>query len=129
MTTGRNNHVPLLFEKHTLIFILDDRRSNGSLLDVEKAELFKSAAHGFYANSFVVCNEGGSKANDYRVAGLDKNSHLLGAIRDLLGILRTLYDTVAAKDTLVAYNLRLIARKSDRLYRTLSDASEAGFAI
>lgn len=125
MAAGGDNDVSFLLTEYALVFIFNDRCSDGGLLYVIEAELFKGAADRLYSNSVVIRNEGGSDTCNYGVACLEKNSYLLGAICDLLSILRALNDTVAAKYTLVTYDLRLATCEADRLYGALSYTAEA----
>jgi hypothetical protein len=60
---------------------------------------------------------------------MKKDANLLDTVRDLLGVLRTLYHAVAAKDTFVSDDMRLTSRKADGFDGTLSDTTEAGFTV
>jgi hypothetical protein len=60
---------------------------------------------------------------------LQQNAYFFGVINDLLGVLRTNYKAVSAKDAFVADNMRLISGKANGLYRTVANTFIAVFAI
>ena len=129
MTAGGDDNVSVILPQHTLVLVFDDGGTDCGFLHIVEAECLKRAAHRLNAHAVIVCDEGGGKADDDGVARLQKNSYLLGGVCNLLCILRALYHTVTAKDTLVTYNMCLVTRKADCLYGTFSYTAEAGFAI
>ena len=129
MTAGGNYNVTVLLLKHTLIFVLDYRRTDSSLLNVVKTELFKSATHGLYTYSLIVSYKGGCKADYNGISTLKQDTYLFGAVNYLLCILRTNDEAVTAKNTLVSDYMSLVTGKADRFNRTVSDTLITVFTV
>ena len=60
---------------------------------------------------------------------MQQDAYFFGVINDLLGVLRTHYKAVTAKNALIADNMRLISGKAYGLYRTVANTFIAVFAI
>jgi hypothetical protein len=129
MTARGYDNVSVLLAQYALIFVLNDRRTERGFFNIRKSQLFKSATHRFDACAIVVDNKRGRKTYDNGISAPDQLAYIFGAVGDLLGILRTDNKAFAAQNTFVFDNTRLIVGKTDRLYRTVTDALVTVFAI
>ena len=121
MAAGGDDDIAHLFAQHALIFGLDDRRADGGLLHLGKAELLERIAHRADVHILIIGNVRRRKAHIHRVAALDEDARLFPLADDLLGILRAGDEAAAAQDTLVSDDMRLIAGETDRLHRAMTD--------
>ena len=121
MTAGGDDNIVLLLAKHSLIFGLNDGGADCGFLNVGKAELLKCLTHCINSNTVVICNKGGSKADDDRIAALDQNSDLFRAVHDLLCVLGAHNKAMTAQNALIADNMGLVTRKADSLNRAVTD--------
>ena len=125
MAAGGDDNVSFFFRNHSFVFFFHYRCAYGCFLNVVKAKFLQGAAHGFYTYAVVIGNELRRKADDYGVSRLNQNSYLFNAVGNFFCVLRTLYNAITAKDTLVADNVCLISRKADCFYGALSYAAKA----
>ena len=121
MTARRNYNVAIFGSHHFFVFGFNYRRAYRRFFNVIKAQLFKCFFHCGYTHAVVVCDKRRSEADDNGSSGLNEYANLFGFGRNLLGILRTHHKTLPAKNTFVTYDMRLVARKSNGLYRAVTD--------
>ena len=67
--------------------------------------------------------------NEMVQLGINSIHCAFNTVHDLLCILRTNNNTVAAKNTLVFYNMSLIPRKTDSFYGAMTDTLMAVFTV
>ena len=109
MTAGGNNNISFLLAKHSFVFPFNDSSAYRSFLHVVEAKLFERISHGLYSNALVIGYKRGSKADDHRIPALKKNAYALRTVYYLLGILGTYDKAMAAQNTFISYNMRLVS--------------------
>ena len=129
VTAGGDDNISVLFKEHTVIFGFDLSCAESRLFDFGKAELFQCVTHRLNACAVIVCDKRGRKADPDGVARLQKYLDFLDLACDLFCVLRAYDNTSAAENTLVAYYVRLISRKANRLNGTVAYAFVAVFAV
>ena len=129
VAAGSDDHIPPILAQHPFIFGLDNGCADSGFLRVGKAEFLEGCAHGTDADTVIIGDKRGGDAYIDRRAALQKHLDLLGLIHDLFCILRTYDKAVPAKDTFVIDNMRLVARKADRLNRAVANALIAVFTV
>jgi hypothetical protein len=129
MAARRDDDVSRIFTEHSVVLRFDDTCAHRRFLHVEKAEFFERGAHTAYTDTFVIGGKGRRKADVNGIARLDKHSHLFRFARYFFGVLRTYDEAMAAKDTFVPYNVRLVARKAYGFDRAMPYALIAVFTI
>ncbi len=129
MTAGRNDNVPVLLRQNAVVFPFDQRSSQGGFLRVIEAQLFKRFPHGLNADALIVGYKGGGQRSYHRAAALNEHLSLFGLVHDLLGVLGADHKAVAAKDTFVADDVRLITGEAYGFHRIMADTFIAVFAV
>ena len=129
MTAGRNDNVSFFLCEYSFIFVFDDGCTDCGFFNIKEAELLKCRTHGIDARTVIVCNERGSKAHNNGITALDKHLCFFDLVHDFLCILRTHNKALTAENGLIAYNMRLIARKADSFDRAMADAFITVFAV
>ncbi len=128
VTAGGNKHVCFALGKNFLVLLFDYLRAYRGLLDRVKTQLFQGVCHRRKSNA-VISGKRGRKARDDLFSVSNGVLYPVNIVFDLLGVLGT--DNIAgtAEDTVVLQDMRLIARKFDRLNRTVPYALVAVPAI
>ena len=129
MAAGGDYYISVLFAEYSFIFILDNSCTYCCFLNIVKAHFLKCFSHCVYACAVIVGNKGRCKRNYNRVTALDKHLYLFGFINYLLCILRTDNEALSAKNTLIVYNMCLIARKANGFNRAMTNAFIAVFTV
>ena len=129
VTAGGNDNITSVLSEHTLVLFFYNGCADGGLLHRVEAELCKSLGHSADACAVIVGYEGRGKAHNHGRTRLEHNAHLLGLVNDLLRILWALVNALAAEDTLVSDDMRLVTREAYGLNRALTHTAEAGLAV
>ena len=129
VTAGGDDNIPSVFLQHPFVFFLDNGCTDCGFFHIIESELFERFTHGIDADSMVIGKERRRKADDYRFASLKKNFYLFQLTCDFFCILRTHNKALSAENTFISDNVRLISRKTDRLYRTVADTLVTVFAV
>ena len=129
MTTTGNHYVAMFVLKQFFVLIFDNGRADSRFFDGSKTELFQCLLHRPDTHTLVVGNETGRKAYVHGRTRLYKHARFFQFAADLLGVLRTYYETLTAQNALVADNVRLVCRKAYALDGTVAYTLVTVFAI
>ena len=129
MAAGADDNIASALCQKSFVFLFNDSCADGSFLSISKAESLKGLAHTVDTDAVIVCNEGRRKAYVYGITRIDKHLGGLAAVSDLLSILGTYYEALAAEDTFVADYMSLVARKANAFYGTVADTFIEVFTV
>ena len=129
MAAGRDNNISVTLCENSFIFIFDYGCADCGFFNIIKTEFLERIAHCSNTCAVIVCNERRCKADNNGVSALNKHFYLFNFIDNFLCILRTNNKTLTAKDTLIAYDMRLVSRKTDSLNGAMTDAFITVFAV
>ena len=128
-TAGGNDDVPIALRCHAVIFPFNNRGAQRSLLSIGKAQLLQRFPQLLYSAAGIISKERGRQTGDHRRTALQHHPHLIHLADDLLGVLRTNHKALSAHDAFILNDICLIARKADRLDRTVADTFIAVFTV
>ena len=127
-------HCPYTAEKARLVV----REMTDSLvLDLVELEVARHVVAGFLdvrladfdAHAVIIGDEGRRKGHKHGIARLDEHLDLFNFAYDLLGILGAHNEALTAKTTFIADDMRLIRRKTNRFYRTVTNTFITVFTV
>ena len=129
MTAGGNDHFLFSLFYQALIFPLDQRCPDRSLLYCGKAQLLQSFFHRADSHAGIIGHKGRGQTYIHRRTGRNQRPGSFGVVSDFFGVLRAVDKALAAQNTLIVDNIGLVIGKFNRLDRTMPDTFIAVFTV